>query len=98
MRNKAPNLKGCAISGPHDYEQIPAIVDRGMKRIQDFYDDLEARLAASPFVAGEQYTVADITGFVTIDFASKALSLPMPDGPSTTRWYDTLSERASTAA
>src|SRR5262249_13178490 len=46
VRNKAPHLKGRAISGPHDYEQIPAIVDRGMKRIQEFYEDLEARLAA----------------------------------------------------
>ena len=98
VRNKVPHLKGHAISGPHGYEQIPAIVDRGMKRIQDFYDDLEARLAASPFVAGEQYTVADITGLVTIDFASKALSLPLPDGPATTRWYNTLSGRASSAA
>src|SRR5271156_3320626 len=28
VRNAAPRLKGRAIAGPHDYEQIPAIVDR----------------------------------------------------------------------
>jgi glutathione S-transferase len=98
VRNKAPGLKGRAISGPHDYEQIPAIVERGLKRVQDFYEDLEKRLVESPFIAGDQYTVADITGLATIDFASKALNQAQPTGPATSRWYKALSERASSGA
>jgi len=27
VRNQAPGLKGRAIAGPHDYAQIPALVD-----------------------------------------------------------------------
>ena len=29
VRNKAERLQGRAIAGPHDYEQIPALVERG---------------------------------------------------------------------
>ena len=29
VRNKAERLKGRAIAGPHDYEQIPALFERG---------------------------------------------------------------------
>src|ERR1700752_844706 len=32
-RNAAPGLKGRAIAGPHDYEQIPALVARGKLRV-----------------------------------------------------------------
>ena len=53
VRNEVPGLKGRAIAGPHDYEQIPALVERGRQRIADFYADLEARLAQAPFVAGD---------------------------------------------
>ncbi len=36
VRNAAPGLAGRAIAGMHDYDQIPAIVDRGKLRIRDF--------------------------------------------------------------
>lgn len=98
VRNSVPHLKGSAISGPHDYDQIPALVDRGKERIGDFYADLEKRLGASPFVAGEKFSVADITAVVAIDFAGKALGLPAPDGASTGRWYAAVAARASSSA
>ena len=79
VRNAAAGLKGRAIAGPHDYEQIPALVERGRKRVANFYDDLEVRLAEVPFVAGDRFSVADITALVTIDFASKALNMPIPE-------------------
>ena len=99
VRNAAAGLAGRAISGPHGYEQIPALVERGRLRVRDFYADLEERLAAFPFVAGRGCSVADITAVVTIDFASKALSMPIPDGHSATRnWHEALSKRPSFAA
>jgi glutathione S-transferase len=99
VRNGAASLKGRAIAGPHDYEQIPALVERGRKRIADFYADLEARLGEAAFVAGDRFSVADITAVVAIDFATKALSLPMPDGDAATRrWYDGVAARPSYGA
>jgi hypothetical protein len=38
-----------------------------------------------PFVAGDRFSVADITAVVTVDFATKALDQAIPDGNSTTR-------------
>jgi glutathione S-transferase len=52
VRNKIPDLRGRAISGPHDYEQIPALVDRSVLRVKNFFADLNQRLGQVPYVAG----------------------------------------------
>jgi glutathione S-transferase len=99
VRNAAANLKGRAIAGAHDYEQIPALVERGQQRVKDFYADLEARLAEVPFVAGDRFSVADITAIVTVDFATKALSMPIPEGHlASQRWYASVAARPTMAA
>ena len=99
VRNNAAGLKGRAIAGAHDYEQIPALVERGRQRVADFYADLEARLVETPFVAGDQFSVADITAIVAIDFAAKALGLPIPEGHAALqRWYGQVSARPSMTA
>ena len=96
VRNGAASLKHRAIAGPHAYEQIPALVERGRQRVGNFYRDLDARLASSPFVAGNRFSAADITAFVTIDFATKALNPPIPtEGGALRGWYELVSVRAS---
>ena len=99
VRNAAAGLNGRAIAGPHGYEQIPALVERGRQRVKDFYADFNIRLADMPFIAGHYFSVADITGIVTVDFASKALGLPIPeDYAALKRWYDLVSARGSLEA
>jgi glutathione S-transferase len=99
VRNAVPALKNRAIAGPHDYEQIPALVERSRKRVINFYADLDARLADVPFIAGDEFSVADITAIVTVDFATKAAGLPIADGHAALkRWYDLVSARASVGA
>jgi glutathione S-transferase len=99
VRNAAPVLKGRAIAGSHDYEQIPALVERGKRRVKDFYADFNARLAEVGFVAGDFFSIADITAMVTVDFATKALSLPIPnDHMALRRWYELISSRPGIAA
>src|SRR5882757_5435891 len=61
VRNAAPRLKDRAIAGPHAYEQIPALVERSKLRVANFYSDMAARLAEVPFIAGENFSAADIT-------------------------------------
>jgi glutathione S-transferase len=98
VRNTAPGLKGRAMAGPHGYDQIPALAERGRLRVQNFYADLDARLADAPFVAGDRFSVADITAVVTADFAAKAIGLPVPVGhASLTRWHESISARAGVA-
>jgi glutathione S-transferase len=100
VRNAAPGLKGRAIAGPHDYDQIPALVERGKLRVKDFYADLNTRLTTkTPFVAGSRFSVADITAIVTVDFATKAINLPIPEEHAALkRWYHVVSARPSVAA
>jgi glutathione S-transferase len=99
VRNAVPRLQNRAIAGPHDYEQIPALVDRSRKRVGNFYADFNARLAEVPFVAGDEFSVADITAIVTVDFATTAAALPVPEPHAALkRWYDSVSTRASMAA
>jgi len=99
VRNAVPALKGRAIAGPHDYEQIPALVERSRQRVRNFYTDFNARLADVPFMAGDAFSVADITGVVTVDFATKAAELPIRgEHTALKRWYDLVSARASMGA
>jgi glutathione S-transferase len=99
VRNRIAGLKGRAIAGPHDYEQIPALVERSVLRVRNFFTDLNERLGQVPFVAGEHYSAADITALVTVDFAGKAMELLAPaEHVALKRWYEAVSNRPSAAA
>jgi glutathione S-transferase len=43
------------------------LAERGRGRVNRFFAHLDRRLAATPFVAGDSYTIADITAFVTVE-------------------------------
>jgi len=99
IRNTASGLKGRAIAGPYDYEQIPELAERSKQRVKNFFTDLDARLGEVAFVAGEHYSIADITALVTVDFAAKAINFPLSDEHTTLkRWYNLVSKRASASA
>jgi glutathione S-transferase len=98
VRNKVARLKGRAIAGPHGYEQIPGLVDRSILRVMNFLADLNERLEQVSFVAGSQFSAADITALVSIDFA-KSLDITVPEGyRALTRWKDAVSVRPSISA
>lgn len=99
VRNAAAGLKGRAISGPHGYEQIPDLVERSRQRVANFYSDLDARLKSVDFVAGDRFPAADITALVTVDFATRAFNMPVPeDANAVRRWYTAVSARSSAGA
>src|SRR5258705_12321681 len=94
IRNSAPGLKGRAIAGPHVYEHIPELAERSKLRVKNFFADFDARLGEVPFVAGQRFSVADITALVTVDFAAKAIDFAVPaEHRSLQRWYDAISGR-----
>jgi glutathione S-transferase len=98
FRNWTRGFKGRALPGPHNYEQIPELAERGRTRVQNFFHDMDARLGDRAFVAGERYTIADITAMVMIDFAGWAkLGLP-DDCINLRRWYADVSARPSAKA
>jgi len=96
VRNAAERLKGRAIAGPHDYDQIPALVERSKLRVKDFYADLNARLTEDPFLAGNHFSAADITALITVDFATKRMSFAAPsEHRALNNWYEKVSSRPS---
>jgi len=99
VRNAAAGLKGRALSGPHEYDQIPELVERSKRRVADFYKDFDARLEQVPFVAGAEFSAADITTLVTVDFATRALNMPVPaESSALRRWYDAVAARPGATA
>lgn len=99
VRNAVPGLAGRALAGPHAYEQIPALAERSRLRVSNFYGDLNQRLETVPFVAGEHFSVADITALVTLDFAKGALKMAIgEDQAALQAWYDKVAARASMTA
>lgn len=98
FRNSAPGLKDRALPGPDAYAQIPELVERGRQRVERFMRRLDERLAESTFVAGDFFSMADITALVFLDFAAwLKISLP-PDAANLTRWYGAVSKRPSASA
>jgi glutathione S-transferase len=98
VRNSLAGLKGRALTGPYDYDQIPALVDRSKQRIINFHTDLDKRLTEAPFAAGEQFSIADITAMTTIDFAKRALNLDFDKKhKAIKRWYDIVEARPSSS-
>lgn len=99
FRNNSPRWDGRAEPGKRP--PIPAIADlvtRGTLLWGAFVDDLEARLATTPWMAGDAFSFADITGLMTIDFAERA-KLPIPEGHGHLRdWHQRASARPSAKA
>jgi glutathione S-transferase len=98
FRNATPGLQGRAVPGPDNYEQIPALAQRGRARVGRFFEALDARLAESLFVAGPRYTMADITAQVTIEFAKWAKLTPPASCTHLNRWFESVSIRPSAKA
>jgi len=98
FRNSTPGLKGRALPGPDDYEQIPALADRGRARVRRFFETLNSCLGESPFVAGPRYSLADITAQVTIEFAKREKLTPPESCTHLIGWFATVSARPSAKA
>jgi len=78
--------------------QVPAWAEANRPRVSWFLEMLDRELATREFVAGDHYTVADITMQVAVDFMKPA-RLPMPDGATNVkRWHTAVSARPSSGA
>jgi len=98
LRNSLERFQNRALPGPRDYAQIPALVERGRARARGFFDDLDAQLASNTYVAGSAFTVADITAFVTVEFAGWIEEKPTAAQGHLQRWHQAIAARPSAAA
>ena len=97
LRNSAPAMANRALPGAVNYPQIPALAERGLARVDQFFDALNARLAGRGFVATERLSVADITAVVAVDFARIVKRKPGEQHPHLLRWRAAMAERPSMA-
>jgi glutathione S-transferase len=98
FRNSAKGLRGHAITGPHGVDQIPELAERGRQCVIAFFDRLEQQLESRAFITGDEYSIADITGLVLIDFA-RWIKLEVPEeAVNLRRWYGDVSTRPSAGA
>lgn len=93
LRNSAPAMANRALPGPVDYPQIPELAQRGLARVQQFMKTLNERLAGRDFVAAEQFSVADITAAVAVDFARVVRVKPGDEHVHLRRWRDAMAQR-----
>lgn len=93
LRNSAPAMAGRALPGPEGYAQIPELAQRGLARLQHFMDTLDQRLAGREFVAADQFSVADITAAVAVDFSRVVRVKPGEQHAQLRRWREALAQR-----
>lgn len=98
LRNETKGMAGRALPGPVGYEQIPALAHRGRARVAHFFEVLDARLADHPFLAGGAFSVADITAFVSVEFASWLKLTPPQNAAALRRWLEAMRSRPSASA
>lgn len=98
LRNSVERFKDRALPGPRNYAQIPALVERGKARTAGFFEDLEAGLAGKTWLAGEAFSVADITAFVVVEFAAWVEVQPTPAQINIARWRAAIAARPSASA
>jgi len=77
---------------------VPAWAEANKPRIFEFLDVMNSQLKDHRFIAGDSFTVADITGLVAVDFMKPA-KLAVPDELGhIKRWHAEVAARPSASA
>ena len=100
FRNQHENFAKRSLpgAGRDELPAIPALIDRGKQTLNRFFEALETYLEESEFVAGEIFTMADITALCAIDFAAW-VDIKIPASHTRTLdWYERVSRRPSAGA
>lgn len=84
--------------GKDDIPAIPGLIERGTQTLDRFFWWLEKYLEEGPYLAGEQFTMVDITAICAIGFAAWS-DIHIPDENNRTKkWYAEVSARPSAEA
>jgi glutathione S-transferase len=78
--------------------QVAAWGEANKPRVTQFLQFLDGELEGRPYVAGQNYTVADITAMIAVDFM-RVSKLSVPDDlANVRRWHEAVSARPSAKA
>lgn len=98
FRNSNPTFANRSISGSEGVPAVEGLVERGRHAAKRFYESLNATLGESQYVAGDAFSIADITAFCVVDFAKWVQIRAGDEHPHIKRWYAEVSGRPSASA
>jgi len=79
-------------------DQVPEWGEKNRPRVFEFLALLDRELTDRMFVAGDHYTVADITALVAVDFMRPAKLIMPEEFVNLRRWHLQVGERTSASA
>jgi glutathione S-transferase len=92
FRHLHPAMKGWEVP------QVPEWGEANKPKALEFLAFLDGELANREFIAGDEYSIADITGLIAVDFMNPA-RIAVPDElGNVRRWYGNVSSRPSASA
>ena len=94
VRNHVPMFAGRVVPGTRtDLPQLPVMVTRGKEMMEVFLTRVEPHMAQNEFIAGPDFTIADITGYFTVRMTN-ALEMDLTTSyPAVTAWFAKVSQR-----
>lgn len=79
-------------------EQVPQYAEACRRQAVQRLDWLDRELAGRKFIAGDRYSIADITAQVGIDFGRVSQLGVTPEQKNLARWHEAVSNRPSASA
>ncbi len=96
VRNSAPMFEDRGLAGlPGGVPQIPELVERGRHTLDRFFSFANDRLSAHAYLAGDAFSIADITAFIALDFSQRAQYEAPSSLKNVQRWRDIINNRPS---
>ena len=95
LRNRGKHFHNRALPGTLDIPQIPELAERGLMQVHHMLPQLNAHLATSTWLAGDNFTIADIDLLVMIDFLAW-IKESIPDTcPHLQAWHQRATARTA---
>jgi len=80
-------------------KQFPEYGATQKETVANQFKWLDAQIGNKPYIAGDRFTIADITGLVAVDFGVQAAGVAMdPALKNLARWHQSVSSRPSAKA
>ena len=95
FRNKLEGFKGRAIAGPNKIKQIPELVERGEILLNHFFKRMDLHLSKSNYIGSNNFSIADISAYIAIDFASWIKVIPDENHVYLNKWLEKVKLRDS---
>ena len=95
FRNRLEGFKDRAIAGPNKIKQIPELVERGEILLNHFFKRIDLHLSKSKYVGSNNFSIADISAYIAIDFASWIKIMPDENHVYLNKWLEKIKLRDS---